>query len=1024
MTEQHSRLYLPPRTNKRTYTERLTGHLKSNQLPQTPTALFNTLKAPRSLDHIHDFRQSLALPSNTNDNKNRGTSIPYLKLEKNTQQPSTTSPSSTTSLHTSIFICFICHTWVCISSSTRRHTCTAADYVTHHYHVKESWTRSEEYQCCGCGDHIEISYHDAILSTALLSDLSSTRALTRSPLTSTEQATAKPTMLSTVETCQRYIRDLLNNTRRDINSENLNFRQRVGLDDATLRLMGLIGFSYRDGFLKAPGDIDNNRLCMIHEELAVYLASLTCTKEQSVEMAETDYPLADSMILDDFFGRRDDTENVPFINDSGLVDLCGDLGVTSSATDELILWAYRKMTLERPDELQKLLQTLENIAAIKGGDLLQKCMAVDRSTENAIISKEVADKAYQYFGAQNDIDDETIIAAHRYKKQDFPRGKSIHDEKLRVIGDSRKSEMILQYLESESADLGGQYRNSYHQMGRARNSPVGLTNIGNTCYLNSILQYYYTLIPFRNTIINMNDYVEDEDNDDWRDKHLGGILIDRKEVKRAKKFMDLLQNIFIQLEHTSDYAITPELELAKMTLLNAKNESMIDNSGSNSDGAKTGVPSKENFAAVRDKSKMDSDNVGNSSFSTAIEKQSSSYSGISTSDQASGNSDMAVTDAYDTKKAQANRIDQRSPHVDSTSAKQTDDMNTMMLGKQQDVTECMDNVMYLVEAALKSNHTEETTQAKNLIRDLFYGKSRQILSYKDNNTFKDVQKVKEEDFSHVIVDATSGRTLYDGLDEHYFAEKVENFQGGQEATREVTVQRFPPILQIQIQRAQFDRSTCQVYKSNAFIQFDKTIYLDRYLDSTFHALAPRREKVATLRSHLAQCQQDIKNQSIKVDSIASETVKLPVPWVLEKAISVLDGSESKCPGPNPVDLMDVIDQLKKEAVSAEATMKASINQMNMYETKIKDEYSDLTDCAYQLHAVFMHKGEANYGHYWLYILDQKTDCWWKFNDSLVTKVKENEIFKDTSGTQSNPYLLVYIKNELVDSLAAVSRTDA
>lgn len=33
-------------------------------------------------------------------------------------------------------------------------------------------------------------------------------------------------------------------------------------------------------------------------------------------------------------------------------------------------------------------------------------------------------------------------------------------------------------------------------------------------------------------------------------------------------------------------------------------------------------------------------------------------------------------------------------------------------------------------------------------------------------------------------------------------------------------------------------------------------------------------------------------------------------------------------------------------------------QVNAYETKIRHEYGDLTDCAYLLHAVFMHKGKV------------------------------------------------------------------
>lgn len=31
-------------------------------------------------------------------------------------------------------------------------------------------------------------------------------------------------------------------------------------------------------------------------------------------------------------------------------------------------------------------------------------------------------------------------------------------------------------------------------------------------------------------------------------------------------------------------------------------------------------------------------------------------------------------------------------------------------------------------------------------------------------------------------------------------------------------------------------------------------------------------------------------------------------------------------------------------------------------------------------------GQANYGHYWIYIYDREGQQWWKYNDSRVTKV--------------------------------------
>lgn len=163
----------------------------------------------------------------------------------------------------------------------------------------------------------------------------------------------------------------------------------------------------------------------------------------------------------------------------------------------------------------------------------------------------------------------------------------------------------------------------------------------------------------------------------------------------------------------------------------------------------------------------------------------------------------------------------------------------------------MSNVMYLVEAALKPlQKTQDGEQIDDMIRQVFYGKARQILSYCDNTTLQVVKKEMEEDFSHVIVDASEGKNLYDGLDEYFFENQVENFQGGHEATREVAVKSFPPVLQILVQRVQFDRATANVYKSNAYIQFDRVIYLDRYADSNFEQLKERRAEVANWRSEL------------------------------------------------------------------------------------------------------------------------------------------------------------------------------
>jgi Ubiquitin carboxyl-terminal hydrolase len=58
----------------------------------------------------------------------------------------------------------------------------------------------------------------------------------------------------------------------------------------------------------------------------------------------------------------------------------------------------------------------------------------------------------------------------------------------------------------------------------------------------------------------------------------------------------------------------------------------------------------------------------------------------------------------------------------------------------------------------------------------------------------------------------------------------------------------------------------------------------------------------------------------------------------------------------------------------------------------------------------LYLGQANYGHYWIYIRDHVGEKWWKYNDTNVTEVNETEIFKDTTGSTANPYFLVYVRS--------------
>ncbi|XP_078089175.1 ubiquitin carboxyl-terminal hydrolase 25 isoform X3 [Mustelus asterias] len=77
-------------------------------------------------------------------------------------------------------------------------------------------------------------------------------------------------------------------------------------------------------------------------------------------------------------------------------------------------------------------------------------------------------------------------------------------------------------------------------------------------------------------------------------------------------------------------------------------------------------------------------------------------------------------------------------------------------------------------------------------------------------------------------------------------------------------------------------------------------------------------------------------------------------------------------------------------------------------------YTDKTmmQVPYRLHAVLVHEGQANAGHYWAYIHDHHHERWMKYNDIAVTKSSWEELERDSFGGYRNAsaYCLMYIND--------------
>ncbi|XP_033028542.1 ubiquitin carboxyl-terminal hydrolase 28 isoform X4 [Lacerta agilis] len=101
-----------------------------------------------------------------------------------------------------------------------------------------------------------------------------------------------------------------------------------------------------------------------------------------------------------------------------------------------------------------------------------------------------------------------------------------------------------------------------------------------------------------------------------------------------------------------------------------------------------------------------------------------------------------------------------------------------------------------------------------------------------------------------------------------------------------------------------------------------------------------------------------------------------------------------------------VEQDIKDLNASIALLSQSIDQM----------YSDplLHQVPYHLHAVLVHEGQANAGHYWAYIYNQPRKSWLKYNDISVTESSWEELERDSFGGLRNAsaYCLMYINKRL------------
>lgn len=637
--------------------------------------------------------------------------------------------------------------------------------------------------------------------------------------------------------------------------------------------------------------------------------------------------------------------------------------------------------------------------------------------------------SYQFIGCLETADDLMIVRIFQERlNKDVTIDFRILWKSLKTIGDRRRSKLIEGYLASGIVDstlLGNDQ------------SPAGLNNIGNTCYLNSLLQYYFVIEPLRTYILEFNEIFNAEEfqkDENYQVRRVGGRTVGLKETERSYQFMYQLRDLYYQLIHENDKCVTPSRELAYLAFSpisfevefennnqepeKEKNENLITTALEDASATKLlqdiegeFKPGKENevinyedvidLTTLSDEDKNFNDNKTKSG-SYDIEQ--------STSDESTGSNGQEFNKDIDVQTVKK----MNTAAVCKISADQFE--SAFEIGSQQDVTECISNVLTQIESAMKPDIFEENNEQIDMIKALFYGKTKQRLVPVDNKTKEEIPnanvRTKVESFLNLIVNiGDHPKDIYDALDT-FFTEDLLELEDG-EVKRSLTIIELPNILQIQIQRVQFDRERFIPVKSTEPIPFEEKLYMDRYLETEDQVIIHKRKDIFHWRRRVQELNAEKEN------ILSTNEQGMSIRDVLKSTRNFLSSDAMK--GLDiPVD-MNTLEVLDLEINRLDKLLLNINNELDILHNNINQQFKGFTKVGYSVFAIFIHRGQASYGHYFIYIRDPKSNVYRKYNDEHVSEVPLEEVFNFSDGNTATPYYLSFIKDELLDKITPLQR---